>query len=78
MGMNNRKYQYRVGQDLLEMSSAERNLGVLVDNRLAMSQQRALMAKAASGILGCIKRNMARRVRSGAQVGLGFEHIGVK
>lgn len=33
MGMNNRKYQYRVGQDLLEMSSAERNLGVLVDNR---------------------------------------------
>ena len=78
VGMNNRKYQYRVGQDLLEMSSAERNVGVLVDNRLAMSQQRALMAKAASGILGCIKRNMARRVRSGAQVGLGFEHIGVK
>jgi len=38
-------YQYRLGDDLLEMSSEEKNPGVLVDNRLAMSQQCALIAK---------------------------------
>ena len=41
--------------DLQERSSAEKDLGILVDNRLAISQQHALVAKKASGILGCIK-----------------------
>jgi len=44
---------------MLEMSSAEMDLDVLVGNRLAMSQQRALVAKEANGILGCIKKSMA-------------------
>ena len=30
-------YQYRLQDDLLERSSVERDLGVLVDNRLAMT-----------------------------------------
>jgi len=29
--------QYRLGSDVLERSSAEKDLSVLVDNRLAMS-----------------------------------------
>jgi len=37
LGRNNPMHQYRLGGDLLESSSVERNLGVLVDNRLTMS-----------------------------------------
>ena len=38
LGRNNHMHQYRLGDDLLEISSAEKELGVLMDNRLAMSQ----------------------------------------
>ena len=54
---------YRLGTDLLECSSAERDLGVLVDDRVTMSQQCALGAQKANGILGCIKKSVASRTR---------------
>ncbi|GAB0179980.1 mitochondrial enolase superfamily member 1 [Grus japonensis] len=63
IGRNNPKHQYRLGVDLLGSSAAEKDLGVLVDNKLSMSQQCALMAKKANGILGCIKRSVANRLR---------------
>ena len=63
LGRNNHTYQYRLGDDLLERSSEEKGLGVLVDDRLTMSQRRALVAKKANGILACIKGNMASKSR---------------
>jgi len=38
----------------------KKDLGVLVDSRSAMRQKCALVA---NGILGCIKKNMASRLR---------------
>ncbi|GAB0203942.1 mitochondrial enolase superfamily member 1 [Grus japonensis] len=63
LGRNNPKHQYRLGADLLGSTIVEKDLGVLVDNKLSMSQQCALMAKKANGILGCIKKSVASRSR---------------
>jgi len=63
LGRNNPMHQYRLGVDLLESSSVERDLGVLVDDRLTMSQQCTLVAKKGNGILGCIKKSVASRSR---------------
>jgi len=54
-------HQYRLRTYLPERSSAEEDLGVLEDNRLAMNQQCAPVAKKASGILGCIKNEVVSR-----------------
>jgi len=62
LGRNNPMHQYRLGADLLESSSVERDLGVLGDDRLTMSQQCALIAKKANGILGCIQKSVSNRL----------------
>ncbi|PKU45429.1 hypothetical protein llap_4252 [Limosa lapponica baueri] len=50
-----------VGGDLLESSSEEKDLGVLVDDRTPMSQQCALVAKKANGTLGGIRKSVTSR-----------------
>ena len=47
----------------MESRLVERYLGVLVDDKLSMSQQYALAAKNANGILGCINKSVANRSR---------------
>ena len=63
LGRINSMHQYRLGADLLESGSVERDLGVLVDDRSTMSQQYALAAKKANGILESIKKSVASRSR---------------
>mgnify|MGYP001858872190 CR=1 FL=1 len=53
LGRKSSVHQYRLGDDLLERSSVEKDLEVQVDNRLAMSQQCALEVKKDNDILGC-------------------------
>ncbi|GAB0209108.1 hypothetical protein GRJ2_003376500 [Grus japonensis] len=63
LGKNNPLHQHRLGVDLLGSSTAEKDLGVLVNNKLSMSQQCGLVAKKANGSLGCIKKSVASRSR---------------
>uniref|UniRef100_A0A8B9CM06 Reverse transcriptase domain-containing protein n=1 Tax=Anser brachyrhynchus TaxID=132585 RepID=A0A8B9CM06_9AVES len=58
-------YTYRLGDETLESSPTERKLGVMVDSKLNMSQQRALAARRANHILGCIKHGIASQSREG-------------
>ena len=55
LGMNNPMHQYGLGAELLEGGSVEKDLGVLGDSKVTLSQHCALVDKVATVSWGALK-----------------------
>ncbi|KAK4824377.1 hypothetical protein QYF61_014037 [Mycteria americana] len=70
---NNPRHQYMPVVSCLERSFAQKDLRILVDKKLTMSQQCALVAKKSNSFLGCIRKIVASRSKKVESTGCGGE-----
>ncbi|GAB0182906.1 interleukin-15 [Grus japonensis] len=63
MGRGNPKQNYRLSREWIESSPEEKDLEVLIDEKLNMSRQCVLAALEVNYIMGCIQRSVTSTSR---------------
>ncbi|KAF4798766.1 hypothetical protein TURU_062332 [Turdus rufiventris] len=65
LSQGNPKHKYRLDREWIETRSGEKDLGVLVEENLNVTQKYMITVWKANCILGCIKSSMASWPREG-------------